>query len=231
MRKPDIDEIEIVEPPVGELTKPRNSLKKTCLTGCGCVIFLIIALTLAIKLFIGTGPTTIKKLPENFPRGIPVYAKDSIDQITYIRGTYKNRSMEIAAFFPKVILSPLLLQLRPDASVSSSEGFITANKNFWTLLTTPVGDSRDTVQIDWKTLDAEPGFVVSYYKKELGKQGYSVSEINKDNSSYQITFENTDDIAGTLIAVGNEEDHPGTDYATLTINIPPEFQNSTTTNK
>ncbi len=231
MRKPDIDEIEIVEPPMGELTKQRNSLKKTCLTGCGCVIFLIVALVVVVKLFIGSGPTTIKKLPENFPNGITVYEKDSIDTITYIRGTYKNRSMEIAAFFPKVILSPLLLQLHPDTTVSSSEGFISANRNFWTLLTTPVGDSRDTVQIDWENLDAEPSFIVSYYKKELSKKGYEVSEISQDNGRYQITFENSDNVAGTLITVGKEEERPGTDYATLTVNIPPGFRNSTTANK
>ena len=231
MRKSDIDDIEIVEPPVGELTKQRNSLKKTCLTGCGCVIFLIVAVAVAVKLFIGAGPAVVKKLPENFPNNITVYEKDSIDVITYIRGTYKNRSMEIAAFFPKVILSPLLLQLHPDTTVSSSEGSISANKNFWTLLTTPVGDSRDTVQIDWKNLDAEPSFIVSYYKKELSKKGYDVSEISRDNSNYQITFENSDNIAGTLITAGKEEERPGTDYATLTVNIPSGFKNSTTTNQ
>ncbi|MEK7625480.1 MAG: hypothetical protein AAB467_03985, partial [Patescibacteria group bacterium] len=100
MRKPVIDDIEIVEPPVGELSKQRNSLKKTCLTGCGCVIFLVAVILVLIRLFIGSGPTTIKVLPNNFPDGIPVYEKDSIEAITSISGTYKNRSMEIAAFFP-----------------------------------------------------------------------------------------------------------------------------------
>lgn len=231
MRKPIIDDIEIVEPPVGELTKQRNSVKRTCLTGCGCVIFLIALILITIKLFIGAGPTVIKVLPSNFPAGIPVYEKDSIETITFISGTYKDRSMEIAAFFPKVILSPLLLRLHPDTSASSSEGFIAANKNFWTLLTTPVGDTRNTVQIEWINLDAEPRFVVSYYKKELSKKGYDVSEILNEDGVFQITFDGAGGVGGALLSQGKEEERPGTDYASLTVNFPPDFENTTSTNK
>ncbi len=225
MRKPVIDDIEIVEPPVGELSKQRNSLKKTCLTGCGCVIFLVAVILVLIRLFIGSGPTTIKVLPNNFPDGIPVYEKDSIEAITSISGTYKNRSMEIAAFFPKVILSPLLLRLHPDTTASSSEGFIAANKDFWTLLTTPVGDARDTIQIEWINLDAEPSFVASYYKKELTKKGYTVSEILSVSGTYEITFDGEGGVGGALLSKGAEEERPGTDYASLTVNFPAGFQN------
>lgn len=224
MRKPVIENIEIIEPPIGELTKQRSSFKKTCLTGCGCVIFLVIGLLVAIRIFVGAGPSTIKKLPESFPTGIPIYEKDSIDRITFISGSYKNRSMEIAAFFPKVILSPMLLQLGHDNS-TSSPGFIEANRNFWNLLTAPVGDARDTIQIEWKTMDAEPGFVISYYRKELSKQNYTVSEVQQSGNNLQFNFESSGGISGTLLTETNEQDHPGTDYAALTVNIPPWYKN------
>jgi hypothetical protein len=225
MRKPVIENIEIIEPPIGELTKQRSSLKKTCLTGCGCVIFLIVGLLLALRFFVGSGPSTLKKLPDNFPTAIPVYEKDAIEKITFISGTYKNRSIEIAAFFPKVILSPMLLKLRPESSVSSSDGFIAANRNFWNLLTTPVGDARDTIQIEWTMVDAEPGFIISYYRKELSKENYTISEVQQSGNSLQFSFESGDGINGVLITETNLEDHPGTDYAALTVNIPPWYKN------
>ncbi|MFA6105045.1 MAG: hypothetical protein WC725_00390 [Patescibacteria group bacterium] len=225
MRKPVIENIEIIEPPIGELSKQRSSLKKTCLTGCGCVIFLIVGALLALRFFVGTGPSTIKKLPDNFPTAIPVYEKDSIEKITFISGTYKNRSIEIAAFFPKVILSPMLLQLRRETSTSSSGGFIAANRSFWSLLTTPVGDARDTIQIEWKSIDAEPGFIISYYRKELSKENFTISEVEQNGNTLQFSFESGDGISGTLLTETDLEDHPGTDYAALTVNIPPWFKN------
>ena len=227
MRKPVIENIEIIEPPIGELTKQRSSLKKTCLTGCGCVIFLFLGGLLGLRFFVGSGPSTLKKVPDNFPTAIPIYEKDSIEKITFISGTYKNRSIEIAAFFPKVILYPMLLQLKRDSSASSSEGFISANRNFWNLLTTPVGDSRDTIQIEWKSVDAEPGFIISYYRKELDKQNYTLSEVMQNGNILQFDFQSNDGINGTLMTDTNLEDHPGTDYAALTVNIPPWYKNAT----
>lgn len=220
MRKPVLDNIEIVEPPIGELTKTNSSLKKTCLAGCGCVIFLLIGAVVGLRLFVGSGPTVIKTLPDSFPADIPIYEKDSIDRMTFISGTYKNRSIEIASIFPKIILSPLLLQLRHEAT-STNLGLI-GNKSFWNLLSAPVGDARDTVQIDWSNLDAEPSFVISYYRKELAKSGYQVDDTVKNPDSYEFNFNNEKGVSGSLFAQGKEEVRPGTDYASLTVNIPPK---------
>lgn len=218
MRKEAIENVEIVEPPIGELTKQRGSFfKKTLLTGCGCVVFLIALALIMLKIFLGSGPETVKNVPANFPEDIPVYEKDAIQRITRIPGKYKKRSMEVAAVFPKVILSPLLLQLRHESASTSSE-FI--NKNFWKLLTAPVGDARDSVQIEWANMDAEPGFIASYYRKELGKKGYTVSPVASENGIYRLTFEKDNGISGALYAEGDESNRPGTDYASLTINIP-----------
>lgn len=219
MRKNAIDNVEIVEPPIGELTKQRGSFRKTCLTGCGCVIFLIIGLIIAFRIFVGAGPQNVKTVPENFPNDIPVYEKDSIEKITVISGKFKNRSVEIAAIFPKVILAPLLLEIRGETT-NTNEGILGANKNFWKLLTTPVGDSRDSIQVEWKDMDAEPTFVISYYRKELAKKGYTISETSHEDGTYQFEFRSENGIGGALFAQGDEENRPGTDLAILTVNIP-----------
>lgn len=220
MRKDLIEAVEIVEPPIGELSKERSSLKRTCLTGCGCVVFLVAAAVIGLRLFVGAGPSTSKTLPENFPKNIPIYEKDAIEQITFISGRYKDRSVEIAAIFPKVILSPILISLNRQNATSSSP-----NDTFWKIVTTPVGDTRDTIQIEWRNIDAEPSFVASYYHKELSKRGYTASDEVVAGNDYSFNFTSDYGVSGAFYATSNAEDHPGTDYAALTVNIPPRFNN------
>lgn len=221
MSKNKLDTVEIVEPPLGELTKKRSSFKRTCFTGCGCLLLLLVAAVVAFRVAVGTGPTTLSAVPKNFPNDIPIYDKDTIDQITFISGRYKNRSMEIAAFFPKVILSSLLLtiqhneQPKPQPGDSASAMSL---KRLWSILTAPVGDARDTVQIEWKNMDAEPSFVSSYYKKELLKKGYTIDEEKENRGTYTFSF-SQNAISGALLAQGQEERQPGTDYAVLTVNF------------
>ncbi|MBI5729455.1 MAG: hypothetical protein HY983_04440 [Candidatus Magasanikbacteria bacterium] len=221
MPKNKLDTVEIVEPPLGELTKKRSSFKRTCLTGCGCLLLFLIGAVVAFRIAVGTGPTTLGAVPKNFPESIPIYDKDTIDRITFISGRYKNRSMEIAAFFPKVILSSLLLTVQHDEQPKSPSGNTAAiplTRRFWSILTAPVGDARDTVQIEWKNMDAEPGFVSSYYKKELLKKGYTIDEEKENKGTHTFSF-SQGTTNGALLTQGEEEKRPGTDYAVLTVNF------------
>jgi hypothetical protein len=105
------------------------------------------------------------------------------------------------------------------AASTPSEG---ANfQRMWQLLTTRVSDGHDTVQIEWRNMDAEPTFVISYYKNELIKKGYTIDEETVGRLSKQITFTGPDGTTGSLQADGDEENHPGTDYALLTVNLAP----------
>jgi len=225
MRQPNIDNVEIVEPPIGELTKKHSHLKGACLTSCGSLVALVIGLIIAFHVVVGTGPSIIKTPPANFPGDIPVYDKDTISQIIFIPGKYKKRSLEIAAFFPKIILSSLLLSVQPTPGDQSGEIMVekapdeSMPKRLWDIVTTPVGDARDTVQIEWQNMDAEPDFVASYYEKELVKNGYLISDQNASNESYQFSFSRGDTIGGAFHAVGNPGDQPGTAFASLTVNF------------
>lgn len=213
MVRRNLDNIEIIEPPLNELTK-KHSYKRTCLTGCGCLVFIIIAAAVGLRLYIGPGPTTIKTLPTNFPTDIPIYGRDNIEDITFISGKYKNRGIEIAAFFPKVILSPLLVKME-QTSTSTNNGW----KGIWQVITSPVGDHRDTVQITWRTLDAEPSFIIAYYQKELTKKNFKIEVESTGQSVRQFSFSREDGISGSLYVQGDETARPGTDSAILTVNL------------
>lgn len=220
MRKEVVDDIEIVEPPIGELGKRHSTLKRTCLTGCGCIFIFILGIGVAIRLAIGSGPQTIKNVPDNFPKDIPIYDRDTITQITFIPGKYKKRGTEIAALFPKIILSPLFVN-GPGATSTDLNNPLSGSslRALWSVITAPVGDSRDSVQIEWRKMDAEPGFVVAYYSDKLRAAGYDVKKIA--DQPHEISYSRADGISGTMLAEAQEELRPGTDYALLTVNIPP----------
>lgn len=214
MAKNPIETVEIVEPPIGELTKRHGSFKRSCFTGCGCIVLFIIALLVGIRLFIGSGPKTINDLPNDFPQSIPVYDRQNVDRITYISGKYKNRSLELAGLFPKFILSPLLMQSEEITSRKKDNKEDTFKK-LWRVLTTPVGDSRDTIQIEWSNLPAEPTFIVSYYRTELQKQGYQTSEI--DGKPTALNFEKGL-VTGNLTLKKDSPQTSGSSFAILTVN-------------
>lgn len=215
MRRDVISNVQVVEPPLEELTKKKSGFKRGCLTGCGCVIIFIIGLIIFLRVATGPGPQTLKTVPASWPADIPVYDKDNIELITFVSGKYKNRSLEIAAFFPKIILSPLLLSTEGNATTTDR-----SLSNFWKIITTPVGDHRDTVQVEWRNLDAEPSFVISYYKKELIKKKFNIDVESEGQGVKQFSFSRADGVSGSLYTQGDEANRPGTDYAILTVNLP-----------
>ncbi len=215
----NINNVEIVEPPIGELTKKYSAfsaIKRACLTGCGCLVFVIIAVIIIIRLVMGSGPTTLKSVPENFPSDIPVYDPDRIEQITFISGKYKNRGIEIAALFPKIILSPLLVTLDKGSQNNITADKNTSIKNLWNTISAPVSDHRDTVQIEWRKLDAEPPYVITYYKTELQKESYKIDVESEGDNVQQFSF-SKGEVSGSMYVQGPPGQ--GSDYAVLTVNL------------
>jgi len=225
----NINNVEIVEPPIGELTKKYSTfstIKRTCFTGCGCLVLLIIGIIIFMRVALGSGPQTLKKLPDNFPNDIPVYDRDNVEQITFVSGKYKNRGIEIAAIFPKIILSPLLITLNKDNKNNNNTDRFTSVKNLWGIISAPVSDHRDTVQIEWKNLDAEPSFIINYYKTELNKEGYTKDQESESRATRQFSF-SKGDITGSIYVEGDEEKKPGTDYVVLLVNLSPDANSAT----
>lgn len=218
MVRRNLDDIEIVEPPLEELTKT-HSHKRACATGCGCIVFLIIALVIGLKIYIGPGPQALPTVPKNFPADIPIYDRDNIEEITFISGRYKNRGIEVATFFPKIILSPLLLKFNDQNEPKNSDNKPTTLKTLWQIITTPVGDHRDTIQIEWVDLNTDYDFVNSYYKKEMVKNGFKIEQESEGEKVMQFSFVRAQDgLSGSFYSTGRE-DGRGTSYAILTVNL------------
>ncbi len=220
MPRNPIEAVEIVEPPIRELTKSQSSFKRGCFTGCLFIVIAIALFLLGIKFLIGAGPSVIKTVPSTFPQDIPVYDKDAIERITFIPGKYIYRSTEIAALFPKVILSPLLVRVPDSTQTNTTSKTPSTWNDIWQIISTPVNNLSDSVEIEWRNLDAEPSFIYTYYKKELGKKKYLINDEVRNKNEQHFTFTREDGISGFLLVEGDEESKPGTDYAALTVSIP-----------
>lgn len=219
----NINNVEIVEPPIGELTRRYSkfsAIRRVFLAGCGCLIIFVIGAAIALRLAMGSGPAAIQQVPNNFPPDIPVYDKDSIEKITFISGKYKNRGIEIAAIFPKIILSPLLLSLDKEKAANSGSGYISSAQNLWKIISSPVSDHRDTAQIEWKNLNTDWYFLINYYKTELGKNGYTIDVQSEGQNVQQFSF-SKGGVSGSFYVQDNDQKDTGTDYAALTVNLEP----------
>ncbi len=223
----NINNVEIVEPPIGELTKKYSAfsaIKRACFTGCGCLVFVIIGIIIFIRIAMGSGPETLSSVPANFPSNIPLYDQDNIEQITFISGKYKNRGIEIAAIFPKIILSPLLITLDKNSQNNADTDKLTSITNLWKMISAPVSDHRDTVQIEWRELNADPYFIIGYYKTELKKDFYNIDVESEGENVQQFSF-SKDDITGSMYVQGAPGQ--GADYAVLTVNLQTDASSST----
>lgn len=224
IREDAIKDVEIVEPPIQELTKKNRWVGKACMSGCGCLFLFIAAMIIGVRLFVGPGPKVVKTLPANFPKEIPVYDEYNIDRVTYTSGHYKARAMEIAAFFPKIILSPIFIntaETNPQTPPAPTSQRVNIGRELWRIVTKPVGDNRDTVQIEWRHVPSDMKSLILYYQNKLDDAGFTVDTEDRGDNYQQFTFSRTDGMSGTVSAQQMPDNKEKIiDYAFLIVNYP-----------
>ncbi len=214
-----IDPVEIQEPPLQELRKRRSCLKRTCVTGCGCIVFFLIVVAILFRMLILATPETVETIPTNFPESIPVYDTEHIHQVLTLSGERRGRAVTIASIVPKILLTPIFMASNDAAS--STTGMLDANQSGWdefvSYVQTPVADKRDVVQIEWRDLGAAPSFLIDYYKRKLEEKGFR-TKIAENARESVLTFSGNN-IDGTLRIVDDSTTR-GSDIVTLTVSIP-----------
>ena len=214
--KRDLKDVEIVEPPIQELYKKKNGFGRACLAGFILLLLFCGGLILGVKLYIGAGPKQLKTMPSDFPSSVPIYDEYDIYKISRISGRYKSRGMEVASFFPKVILSPVVISLSKNQTPNQSDSY-----RFWNIITTPItNDDRDTLQIEWRDLTAEPSFLIDFYKSKLKEQGAETTIEKDDKTIRQLSFLLPNGDNG-LLQVENNPGENKVSYASLLVNFYP----------
>jgi hypothetical protein len=223
MRK-EIDNIEIQEPPIQELKKNRSCLRQSCVTGCGCFTVGIVIFFIVLHFTAAPRPKELKNLPENFPITIPVYDQENVEKMTFTSGQEKNRNLEWLTYVPKAILIPIYLVTQdylpeefrsPNKVADQTESWW---QTYWRLVKRPITKQKDTFEIEWRNLPADPQFVQDYYTTELKKNNYEVIVATENQTIRQLTF-SQNDIEGVMY-IKDDNKTTGTDQAILTVTVP-----------
>ncbi len=212
-----IDDVEIVEPPLQELKQKGSFFKRTCLFGCSFFFIIAIALVVLVRLFLGSAPNNNKEFPKFFPTAlIPIYDRDSVEEIYTIPEKYQKRREEIAHLFSN----------NPIKNQSSTFYFL---KQLWKEAQVPPDQYATTIVITWSKLDAEPHFITNYYKNELQKRNFEITTSSDEKNNLSFSF-NGHNLNGTFEARPSAYKKSGTDKATLSVTIPYYQQSTNPTN-
>ncbi len=220
--------VSIQDPTIKTLHKRKSCLHRSCVSGLGFITFFIIILIIGVRVIIGPGARDLNGLPGNFPESIVLYDQDNIQKVRFVSGKSKQRGFEVAALIPKIIMAPIFATLNPERDLKKSieSGHVVYRKDvqwsdFASLIATPITKDMDTVAIEWSNLGADMTFIEDFYTNELRKAGFSYELQPSKADSSLVTF-HKGDISGSLYLEDHDVDLRGTDYATLTVDIPPK---------
>lgn len=216
-----IEDIEIKEPPIEDITKKHSCAKRGCSSSCGCLFFILLGMLILLKFVANPSLKSISKIPESVPQNIPIYDKDNIASVSFVSGQTQGRSVAIVSHVPSAILSPIFsllgIHLPPPDQAALSEKKITSLNTIKQLIHNT--NHTDIVSISWTNLDAEPDFIFAYYKTKLRKNGYRIFQSSDTENQKNFSFSGQNHIDGQLL-INDDWSVPGTDHMTLIIYIP-----------
>lgn len=222
----EIPHINIQEPPVTELKKQRSCLKRSCVTGCGCIVFFFFGILILLNLLTGSGTHEVKDVPEAFPTDIVVYDAERIDTIHVSDHAVRGELANIFAIVPKAFLVSTYMVLGDATPTSIRSYYDTATventstfNTFWRLMQEPLTPESEQIVLTWRELAAEPRFVQEYYVNALETAGYTITVTANTQTRRQLLFEKTPYI-GSLLIRDTSPESKGTDYVEITVSLP-----------
>lgn len=217
MSKDLTEGVQIIEPPIEELTKKNSGFKKACFSSCLTAVLIIVITIFGLKFYIGNGPKEIKQLPKNYPMSIEIYDEYNLDKVYFISATHKSRSLRLAGLFTKITVSPELISIKDPTPEDTPSTLEEKAMDLWHFMRMPIGDNTDTVKMEWRDIDSKPETMISFYKNKLEKSGFEFTE-NFTEKNIQLDFTNNNDINGTVFAQKGEIEEK-TPYAFLVVNF------------
>lgn len=211
------DKIEVKDPPIQEFSKKHSCLKRTCLTGCGCIVLFIVASLAILKFTVGPKTKELKELPPAFLETIPLYDRDSITKIMYTTGRERSKNLERIAYIPKMAIAPAVAWLNRNEHKKGAE----AIESYWDTLIRfiqePVADHRDVIVIEWTNLSADDEFIAQFYTTELKKKTFAITAESASDSVHQFVF-SKETIEG-LLYVSDNKNTKGTDSVKMQVKM------------
>lgn len=219
-------EVNIQEPPVSELKKQRSCLKRSCTSGCGCIVLFFVGILVLLNLLTGSGFKEVKDVPDTFPEGIELYEMERIDSISVSDKPVRGGVANAIAIVPKAFLASTYLMLGDSSPgmIGSYYDTVTfeAESNwhrFWRLMKEPLTPESEQIELVWRDLPAEPRFIQEFYTTTFESNAYDITVTANTAARRQIMFEHNEYIGSVLIR-DNTPDIKGTDFVQFTISLP-----------
>ena len=217
------DRITIEEPPIQKITKKRSScFKRTCFNGCGCLILLLIGSLFFLRFLAAPSDKTLNKIPDPIAKAVPFYDMEQIWSIKLYPGAESKQKSELLTFFPKLIVSPLVVHF-PHRLGDKGPYTATSTKKeiFYGFMREPIGETRDIYTVEWKNLSVEPRFIANYYKTEIDKKSFKLDYDEQNGNIRQMLYSNTSTLVSIIIEDKDHRSHD-TDSVIMTIsqNVP-----------
>lgn len=211
------DNIEIQEPPLREIKKKHSCFRRSCTTGCGCFLIIILGFLLFFKFFVVSQPKKIKTIPDNFPRSVPIYDSEHIDNIFQTLGKKRNKLLYNFGYLSQKSFSPIFKFFDNNKKIYNTATKIKFDDVF-NFISNPTTLRYDTIKIEWQNLTAEPDFIQKFFSARLESNGFFVSEGYTKEGTYDLSFEN-ETINGDLHIDDNPKKN-GSDYISITVRFP-----------
>ncbi len=211
-----IEEVEIQGPPIDEIQKRSSCLKQGCISGLLFILGTLIFIIFLIQLFVKPNTKQLDDLPRSFPTIVELYDEDNLDSITYTPGDERAEAVELLAFVPKAVLSPLIMALE-NADIAAGADTENLWESFIRILGTPVADHRNLITIEWSELQANERFIQSFYQTTLEDKGFIKTTVAHPHQS---RFVHTNGLTVILQLNDDGNTKNGTDYAILKVYYP-----------
>ncbi len=212
----EVEHIEIQGPPIDEIQKRSSCLKQGCTTLLFLMCITLGVLILGINVLVKPHTKKSHDVPVDFPSHVPLYDKENADTITSVSGKQRKQAIDLLAFVPKAILSPLIGAIENAENITGTE-----SPRLWESFIQSIGDPsptyRNMVTVEWSDLQANPKFLQTYYQSTLEDAGFKKSE---ESRTYSQRFVDDTHVTVILEILDDTDTQNGTAYAILRVYYP-----------
>lgn len=179
---------------------------KVCCVGCCLgIIALVVALVVGVRLFAGSGPRPVDRIPTTFPAQLPLYRVETADEILYYPAAAKNAMSRIAT----APLSWVSHFFGSSGDVDSVQNAIGAQLRRI--------EGRDTVVIRWRKLQTSRDDLIRFYAGALQQAGMPPGQMRRDDGGLADELASRSATISFTLLITDEPLESGLDNVTLVV--------------
>ena len=192
-----------------EIEEGRPWWKVCCASCCLGFLAIFVLIFFGARLFWGSGPTTVKQLPDQFPAQLVIFRPEEAKEILYYPGKSKTAAT-------KIVTVPLdwianVIGGSATSSVRTVGNAISAQVRRL--------EGRDSVTIRWEYLPVSRDEILRYYAGALRQAGLS-SQTTNPNGTWDVHLTGSNAIMAFDLIVSDDPGKVGIDAMVIVVDYP-----------